>query len=829
MNFVTYGVDKGYFIVSDTGSRITYRHLSKSYKFTDPEEEVRSRYYLELIEKYGYTPDCIDVEVVVPRRTPSDFADIVVYRTPEKKQPYIVIECKKDGISESEFDQAVEQAFGNTNSLRAKYTGVVAGNTRRFFDVGGHAAAERIKNIVADIPIRYGRVQRYKYKKGDPNWDISPVDRDILVHTLKKCHDTLWDGGKMDSTEAFDELCKFIFVKMQDELAPRKKGGPYDFQIKTNETAGSVFGRINKFYENAKNDDPEVFSDSLGSSPEKTLSIVNHLQGMSLSKTDLDTKGVAFESFMEDFFKGKQGQYFTPREIVRFIVATCKVNRRSLVLDPACGSGGFLLYILDYLREKASEYARSETMEHYRYWHDFASNRLYGIEVNDRISRVAKMNMVIHDDGHTNIICHDALDSIDKLQQINPGFKKERFDFILTNPPFGATIKFSEKSYGNDYQLGRTTTGAIRKEQKSEILFLERCWQFLKPGTGHLAIILPDGILTNHTQGYVREFIRRKFEIKAIFSLPQVTFVHYGAGVKSSILILRKKYQSEKDFDYTIFSAIVENVGYDATGRSKRNDLPDLQTKYQKFLEGTSYSDDQLFVKKVSQFNRNRLDPFYYSPLFDKINDELAHGEYHLMPLKDVCVENGIVSGKTPAKKDYSGNSADAQIVKVSSLRRGRVNLTMVGHVKSNFESKRFLTNGDIVILSAAHQAEYLGRNPCIVDLSGKLIDGPGVLFVAELMRIRVNPKIMNPYYLLQLLCTKTYYRLVNREKRGQTSHIYPRDIKNVIVPVPEIEIQNQNADQYVDMYSEYAHHLRMADELVARSSRRFVTKFLPG
>ena len=155
------------------------------------------------------------------------------------------------------------------------------------------------------------------------------MDRDRELCTkAAKCHDSLWDGGKMDATEAFDEMCKFIFVKMQDELHPRKKGTPYDFQIKTNETPQSVHGRISRLYEEAKQHDPEVFSDLFSTNREKTFSIVNHLEGISLSKTDLDTKGVAFENFMEDFFKGKQGQFFTPREIVRFIIDMCEVDEK---------------------------------------------------------------------------------------------------------------------------------------------------------------------------------------------------------------------------------------------------------------------------------------------------------------------------------------------------------------------------------------------------------------------------------------------------------------------------------------------------------------------
>ena len=143
-NFLDLGIEKGCIALSGDGKRITYCATGKSYKFTDPEETVRAEYYVELVTKYSYLPERMDVEVVVPRRTPSDLADIVVFSDSGRKQPYIVVECKKDGISDSEFSQAIEQAFGNATSLRVPYAAVVAGNTRRFYDVGNQGASIRV-------------------------------------------------------------------------------------------------------------------------------------------------------------------------------------------------------------------------------------------------------------------------------------------------------------------------------------------------------------------------------------------------------------------------------------------------------------------------------------------------------------------------------------------------------------------------------------------------------------------------------------------------------------------------------------------------------------
>jgi len=550
-DFLHIGEQKGYIEFLNEGTTIHYIVPDKEYRFTDPEEQVRARFYVELIELFQYSENRIDVEVRVPRRTPSDLADIVVFQDDEKKNPFIVIECKKEEISEAEFAQATEQAFGNCNSLGGHYAVVIAGNTRRSFDVKNYKPGERSENIIASPPIRYDIVQEWRYRKGDPNWELSVIERGDLIRVLEKCHDTLWQGGRLTPTDAFDELAKILFIKIRDEKKARRNGEPYDFQIKTRESSKSVANRINRLYREAKDQDPEVFTEDIEIDENRLFSVVNHLQGISLNQTDLDVKGVAFERFLGNFFKGEIGQFFTPREVVEFMVDMVTPHHEELILDPACGSGGFLLHAMDYIRKQASEFHTEGTPEHYIHWHDFAKDRLFGIEVNDSIARVAKMNMIIHDDGHSNVISNDALVDFDTLYNQHRGFEKERFDVILTNPPFGADVKQAELPYLANYELGKGKTS-----RKTEILFLERCFDFLKWETGKLAIILPDGILTNSSLQDVRDYIEWHFQILAVVSLPQIAFSHFGAGVKTSILFLRKFSEQE----YERYQAAINRI-----------------------------------------------------------------------------------------------------------------------------------------------------------------------------------------------------------------------------------------------------------------------------
>jgi type I restriction enzyme M protein len=615
-------------ITSGKTEKIRYVAVNISEKWSDPEEKVRAAYYAELIYRYGYAPECIGVEVTVPDRTPLDRADLVIFRDQERTKPFGVIECKRDAVSDTEFKQAVEQAFGNghAHKFRAEYIGVIAGQTRAFYDCSDKfGVLEREANIVADLPGQYGKPEEFKYyKNAYPKPDIGAVTRDDLIKTIRKCHQTLWGGGRLSPPMAFGELTKLIFLKTRDEKKPRKKGQPYEFQIKTNETPQRLANRIKAMYAIERQNEPDVFNDDIKIDDTTLRNVVLHLEGVNLTATDLDTKGVAFEQFMDGFFKGDFGQYFTPRNIIAFAIQMLDIKADDTVMDPACGSGGFLLHALDHVRKLAAEYfpgegggdGKEETGRHKDYWHNFAEKRLFGIEINEEIARVAKMNMIVHDDGHTNIIGNDALEPLAEIGRKNQGLfdilglyretvfnsetgKNEEvvkrdeakgFSKIPTNPPFGAVIKDELHSYLSSYELSRylgkgqteqdesayedndPTKGkkAIKQRAsvKTEIIYCERVWQLLKPG-GQAAVVLPDGLLTNASLQGVRDWLLERFKVLAVVSLPQFAFAHFGAGVKSSVVFLEKRFSNESaSDDEAIFMAMAENIGYDATGRT---------------------------------------------------------------------------------------------------------------------------------------------------------------------------------------------------------------------------------------------------------------------
>jgi len=782
------GEKDGLFKVS--GKKIEYLAIKKSYHITDPEEQVRVSFYYELIKKYQYPKERIDLEVIVPRREPTDKADIVVYEDDERKKPYIVVECKKDGISQAEIKQAIEQAFGNANSLRSKYTILAAGNVRIAFDVANFPSEEREKNIIADIPIRYGKVIKFKYKKGDPQWDLRDVTRDELLAKFQQCHDTLWEGGKRNPAEAFDEMSKLMYCKIQDERFLTKKGEFYRFQVGTYETINEVAERIRNIYKDAQNIDPEVFIEPIKADNPIIFAVAEILQGISLARTDLDVKGEGYEHFLGGVFRGAMGQYFTPRPIVSFMINFLEPNIDDFLIDPACGSGGFLIYTLERMRKEL--FAKLDEKDAAYRWQDFALKQVYGIEINSQLARVSMMNMIIHEDGHTNIENNDALDKPDswKRQKIREYFGK-KFTLLLTNPPFGASVKEKEKSYLVNYELG----GKVKKRnrQNTEILFVERCLDFLKPG-GRMGIVLPDGILTNSSLQYVRDFINEKAQILGVVSLPQTAFKRpaskgsgdTGSGVKASLLFLRKKKEGEKTKDYPIFMAMAEHIGYDATGRPDKDEFPEILKAWKEFRKSNRID---FFVKAPLCFAiergevEGRIDPAYFRPENLSIVKQLKRGPWPCLKFGELIsfIANGIEIRRYVEK--------GTPYLRVSEMNEAGIDLKNVKLISATIET--------------VPQKIHLEENDILISRSGSLglialVDTELKNFIisSHIIRVALNKKFeLNPKFLVYFFRSKYGSSQFLQQKIGAVvPEIDHQSLKSILIPLPTREIQNKIA-----------------------------------
>lgn len=646
------GIQDKYIIINEGNSIIRYNCKNQTKRrLQNPEEFVQAETYLKLIYEYNYPATNISVNESVQIGSETREADILVYNDSHNKI-LIVVECKEENINERQFQVAVDQAYSYAHASAARYVWVTSGIKDEYFEITNISPVSRIS--ISDIPKRDGEVKRFKYIKGVN--EPSKGTQGELIQKFKSAHDALWGGGALAPTTAFDELDKLIFCKIWDERwrdnDPKSKGQPFNFQIihypedqQNNKAKVELEKRIRDLYEHGRKKDPEVFKDDIKLDKHKIYTVVQYLQDINLSKTDLDAKGLAFQSFMGEFFRGDFGQFFTPKPIVEFIVTAIGVNKDWKILDTSCGSGGFLLHALKAVRDDANEIFSDEigSASWRDYWHVFAEKHLFGIEINEQISRVAKMNMIIHDDGHTNIITNDGLKNNRTLEieNRNLNFQDGTFDLIMTNPPFGSTIKADEVGYYKEYKLFEKNLGFTeikdriaddnnknkwRASQSTEVLFLERCYKYLNEENGYLAIVVPDGILTNSSSQYVRDWLIEKFRILAVVSLPQHTFAHVKAGVKSSILFLKKhpkaltqKFEQtltdiktivreEKGLDkeqrarrmlelykehifkysdnYEVLMVEVNNIGYDPTGVPiVGNELPVIAEKIQSFIQ----------------------------------------------------------------------------------------------------------------------------------------------------------------------------------------------------------------------------------------------------
>lgn len=807
------GIDAGLFQISEEMGTILYLKVEKSYKLTHPEEKIRSRVYFELIDRYKYPSSRIDLEVVGPRREPKLPADIVVYYDDEKEVVFVAVETKATSSS-ADIEEAKREGLGNANLLNAKYLLVVAGTEWMTYDVSAHPPRASLleKYRLADLPIMYGEVPQYRFRRGESRNELNISSYSELDTKFQICHEDIWDGGKRDPSVAFDEISKVISSKLHDEMFT-VHGESYKFQIGTSEKPEDVAKRVHELYDAVKNRNPEVHTSPI-ELPENILyRLVGHLQDISLRNTDLDAKGRAFENFLGKFFRGEFGQYFTPRQIVEFMVGVANPTEQDRVIDPACGSGGFLLYSMKNVSEVVKSKYRDDEDTIARINWEFAHKRIFGIEINDRIARVAMMDMVIHDDGHSNIECNDALSD---YQDFDPtkAISHDRYNVILTNPPFGKRMTKQDKDYFPKYVLAQRENGKPKSSQMSEILFIERCIDLAVEG-GTICMVLPDSAFTNKSNIPVVEYLQEKTEILSVVSLPEHAFIPFGAQAKTSILFLRKKGSSDKKRDYPIFMAHVEHIGYDATNRADHNDLPQVLNEWRLFNSNTIQYPEfkqlrkDLWIAKVDNSQlKNKLDVEAYSKEYidaiktirASVNDDMS-----VVPLSELCID--LFPGVGPKKADYCDTGIP--IVKTATVAKitnkfGYIVWDKVEYVDEDKygNSSKFLIENDILIQSVAHSKGYIADKVARIDRA--LDDDEKVLALSKFITVRPNSEKIDPVYLYVYLTSEHARKQYRHFIRGMSAEIYEFDLRHLLVLVPTWAQQKEIVDAYWELAIKY-------------------------
>lgn len=640
--------------------------------------------------------------------------------------------------------------------------------------------------------------------------DLKKASLDYLMDKFKKCHDEIWEGGKRDPAVAFDVMGKLMFSKIYDERFT-KKGEPYDFQIGKNEDEEIIGERVRTIYDEVRDKEPDVFGEPIKITDDIIFKVVRHLQDISLLKTDLDAKGRAFESFLGQLFRGEYGQFFTPREIVDSMVDMVDPLERDLVMDPACGSGGFLLYSIKKIREKLKENYSSDEETIKRLDYDFSHDQVFGIEINERIARIAMMDMVIHDDGHTNIERNDGLieySSYDPRRDINPS----KYSVVFTNPPFGAYEDREEI-------LDKFELGSGRKRQRKETLFLERCIDLLEP-RGTLAIVLPDGELNNPSCTYKRDYIRKNTILKGIISLPREAFQPFGAGDLTNILILEKKPEEVSLNQYEIFMEISENVGYDATGEpQKGEDLSKIVEEYGSFRdEGKT----QMNVVSSTELE-DRLDPKYYHPKFLWVEDRLEESPHSVERLGDIA--KNIQKGKRPSGVDYVEEGTP--FIRIEDMgEKGKDEMKLYEAVKIPDEYKEkdkftsALVEKDDILMAVT--GATIGK---VLIINDENFEG---LICPDIVKIRLREDVI-PLYAYAFLQSKFGQAQIQRRIHGSTNlHLSPNYVKEIKLPIPPKKKQEKFAENLLDAFEKSEKLKKKANKVVKDSKREIKELIMP-
>lgn len=612
-----------------------YSPIRDKWLVLKPEEEVRQRYVCRLVDSYGYGIKQMGEEVKVTnsqRGQGAARADIVIWRNEEDKRKgknaLIVVECKAENVTIRQADYF--QGYNYAAWAGAKFFVTTNLKETRIFKVVEDAMPKKLEEI-ADIPSADMVNDDKKIKA--MLLQTKAFTRDEFSRLLFKCHNIIRNNDKLSPEAAFDEISKILFIKIRyertnsgtqifskEEFLKQKK--MYD-AVKSKESPDYYQFLFNKTKEDFAKDHLFEENETIKIRENSFEQIVKELQVYNLSTTSDDVKGIAFEQFLGRTFRGELGQFFTPRTIVDFMVSVLDPQEGEYVCDPCCGSGGFLIRAFEYVREHIENEVevRKEDVKKSLFTDDYSKlpkkeqekndqkvidafskmnyeldinnpmgrlrslsfDCIYGTDANPRMARTAKMNMIMHGDGHGGVHHHDGLLNVN-------GIWEGRFDVILTNPPFGARIdkelkiteadrftdiekiKAYEKRYGKEnydnalkqvndhinqpildlFQIGKFSG-------LTEVLFIERCLNLLKPG-GRMGIVLPEGVLNNTNLQKVRDFVESKAKILLIVSIPQDVFMAAGATVKPSLLFFKKFTENEAEEYNRIYIQVSHEV-----------------------------------------------------------------------------------------------------------------------------------------------------------------------------------------------------------------------------------------------------------------------------
>ena len=539
-----------------------------------PEEIIR-QFWLKKLKDYSYPLGRIEVEKSVQfgREIHKKAADVVVYKE-DKITPYIILELKNPNER-----RAIEQ-LKSYLSAEGCEIGVWSNGIDKVILYRPYP--KEFSDTLPDIPkasqtiddlFREKKTLADIDKKGGRNFNLRRIIQGMEELVLANA-----------GVDVFNEVFKLIYAKLYDEkMAQERRGGEIEFR--KYKDPRKTYEIINALFKRAIDEWPGTFNEveKIELSPEHLQICIGLLENILLFGSDLEVIDAAFEYLMPEAAKTKKGQYFTPRHVIKMCVKMLNPEDKEYIIDPACGSGGFLIHAM-YL-VWAKDYKDATPAAKYSY----ANKYLFGLDFDDKMKKISQALMLIAGDGRSHIFRLNSLDARDwqgdeseklkaradllpllhHFRNTEEGkdnqktFRHFDFSILLTNPPFAGEIR--DQAMLRQYFFSKDKKGHLKNKVERHILFIERCLDFLRPG-GRMAIVLPQGILNNTNTEYIRNWLFDKARILAIIGLHGNTFKPH-TGTKTSVLFLQKWQKDKQPLkDYSIFMAVSKKPGKDNSG-----------------------------------------------------------------------------------------------------------------------------------------------------------------------------------------------------------------------------------------------------------------------
>ncbi|OGK38314.1 hypothetical protein A3F03_01960 [Candidatus Roizmanbacteria bacterium RIFCSPHIGHO2_12_FULL_41_11] len=558
------------FYVKDLKSGISRFVYDENKLVGKPEEIVRQLWLHKLNFHYGYSFDRIDTEKSIHfgREIHAKAADIIVYKK-DKITPYIIVEVKNPNEK-----KAIDQLKSYLNSEGCEI-GVWSNGIEKIILYRPYP--REFEDSLSDLPGVGQTIDdlfeiKRTWKELNPKFDFVEIIKHIEEFAL---------AGS--GANVFEEIFKIIYAKLYDEKLARERRENQEVIFRKYRDPEKSYEVINQLFKNAVREWRDTFetSDRIKLSPDRLNICIPFLEKFRLFETglgELEIIDSAFEYLITEVSKGTKGQYFTPRHVIKMCVRMLNPKDNEYVIDPACGSGGFLLHAMYHVWERFLNTNAAKK--------DYASKYLFGIDFDDNMRRISQALMLIAGDGKHQIFKRDSLDARDwqrpesadakvglkhlLTQFENPSDQKDNqltyrhlnFDILMTNPPFAG--ENPEQGLLRQYLLAKKD-GKLKNNVERHILFIERSLDAIKPG-GRLAIVLPQGVLNNTNMHTIREWLFEKARILAVVGLHGNTFKPH-TGTKTSVIFLQKWNENEEPLkDYPIFMAVSKKSGKDNSG-----------------------------------------------------------------------------------------------------------------------------------------------------------------------------------------------------------------------------------------------------------------------